>query len=550
MSQPTHIPQPPPPPPPTTHLKSHYIQYLATDVIRDYASLKFHSVNNQTVLINPLILAALGSKILEGFDSQVEFSVLTEFSIEELKAFESLINLESGNLSKVGDILNSLGINPKKFSQVVKEDVKPVVKPKRPRPRPKPKAPPKDFDFDDDNDDWSDFKEEDDLDPSEHCKSSLTVVRPNREEKSGMNLALRFKLMSHRLTFGSQKQDMEIYKITPSQPDRKMVYLDNKLKCDRCGILFNTVDKVNDHILRVHEEHYKCPHCLKVFNYQDGPGFLEHIMNHQQFDYECVQCGQYLAEKRNLTGHKIANGRYHDDECSQCSMKFSDHQHYRSHVDTVHEGKWIFKCGFCKEKLYDLEELEDHIIEVHKTKEQKKPKPKKDKKRKREKFCEKCGKTFADYRMHVIRIHGDNVDLQLPCNQCGLKFKYKRLLKNHVLSAHVKDICSICGKQVGKKNMASHIRNNHVTDKNFKCEMCWKSFNSSSLLKDHINSHTGEKPHKCKICQTGFANRNNLRTHELAHKGIRRQRKQNEPTVENKDPRMQPHFGHYPKIPL
>ena len=98
------------------------------------------------------------------------------------------------------------------------------------------------------------------------------------------------------------------------------------------------------------------------------------------------------------------------------------------------------------------------------------------------------------------------------------------LVYQHIIDAHEKIPCEICGQMFGQRKMERHIQAKHTENdqKRFKCELCGKGFATKQRLKDHTNIHTGERPFMCKYCGASFANNGNCRMHErsmhLGHK--------------------------------
>ena len=72
--------------------------------------------------------------------------------------------------------------------------------------------------------------------------------------------------------------------------------------------------------------------------------------------YECICCGYGSNVQDRITRHQEANGRWHNNECTQCCQKFSSHSEYQRHVKKEHQGKWTYRCGHCCEIFDDKEQ--------------------------------------------------------------------------------------------------------------------------------------------------------------------------------------------------
>ena len=216
-----------------------------------------------------------------------------------------------------------------------------------------------------------------------------------------------------------------------------------------------------------------------------------------------------------------SRGPFHDDQCSQCSRKFSTHEEYKVHVQDEHYGIWKFKCGHCSSPFEDEISLKSHISYTHNGKVMNETSTKKKISAPVEKVCEECGKNVRDLNGHVTQVHRD---FKLPCPQCNHSSKNKYALKRHIEWFHDEIPCDICGVMIGKRRMPEHVSSKHTSiyDRKFKCDVCGKGFSDNAKLAEHKNVHTGEKPFKCKLCNACFASRGTRAMHERAHLGHKR----------------------------
>ena len=96
----------------TVLIKSPTIPYLQKDVLEEYATLKFYSVNNEVLHINPLILLALKSSVISAAEDSQECSVVTPFSIDELKALREFSFTGESDEAQLLTVLELMGIIP------------------------------------------------------------------------------------------------------------------------------------------------------------------------------------------------------------------------------------------------------------------------------------------------------------------------------------------------------------------------------------------------------------------------------------------------------
>lgn len=115
------------------------------------------------------------------------------------------------------------------------------------------------------------------------------------------------------------------------------------------------------------------------------------------------------------------------------------------------------------------------------------------------------------------------------CQYCLRSFKFKKVLENHIKTAHLKRrpySCKVCGKTF---TQASHRNNHeivHTADRPFACHICKKGFRRSINLKVHVDSvHLNIKRFKCETCQllkkpSAFETKRTLMNHMLRTHGL------------------------------
>ena len=81
--------------------------------------------------------------------------------------------------------------------------------------------------------------------------------------------------------------------------------------------------------------------------------------------------------------------------------------------------------------------------------------------------------------------------------------------------------CKECGKCFRERKLLTSHQRNHTGRKPFQCNTCSKSFTQEADLKIHERIHTGEKPYLCKICLKRFSLNSTLKNHERTHNGMK-----------------------------
>ena len=121
--------------------------------------------------------------------------------------------------------------------------------------------------------------------------------------------------------------------------------------------------------------------------------------------------------------------------------------------------------------------------------------------------CELCGKQMRKRYMksHLEFVHKQNMEkiearkTKVPCEQCGKEIRISCMGQHLARHASPKATCSMCGKQIQIADLQQHMALIHdIGDPKFPCHVCGKFFISDNSLKAHLSSHEAKKP--CTIC--------------------------------------------------
>lgn len=553
-------------------MTSNGVLYLTPDNLQEHSNLKFLSKERILVTMNPVMLAALNSKLVDSLAySEIEdCCVITDLSHNELEEIKSF--LTTGQCNNTA-LLNNVGINvkcmferpnrkPKEVIEVkcepvdMSEEFSELISEKKIEPKKEvfdsPLSDqgldndPNDLDFDDEtfmeettpaDDDWEDFKPDDNFQededenwkPTRGAKKGVKRKYKKRDEESSRPLSLTSEQQALFDNYDFPRP-LESFRMPASKGGtRKASIGANKPHtCKECNAGFSTSQILNDHIIKIHNDHFQCHLCHKSFSIEQSEDLRLHLFKHDQNilgnrKIECVQCGNIFGRPNKLEEHIKEKGPKHDDQCAQCTERFTTHAQYRAHVSERHLGRFKWKCGFCDDVYDEKRDLKQHLLlhtgggtEEPKKKEKKKSYPQR-------KMCPECGLNVFNLNNHITSVHGNQRHV---CEHCSGVFKSIVLLKGHINKVHIKVQCSTCGDMVSKSKLPFHMQQKHTpsSERKHKCEYCGKGFCELSRLRDHINTHTGEKPHKCKFCNTGFASFGTKATHERSHMGFKRKK--------------------------
>jgi hypothetical protein len=354
----------------------------------------------------------------------------------------------------------------------------------------------------------------------EQFKGAVNVQFPC-EELGDMSLLKTYQLPN----------PLESYIRPPRVMPKRDTFLEDQskpIKCVYCVKRFMSKVNHKTHVAKHHSEHYECQFCHRVVPIGNTKAFKKHMFRHEHVTklttpHECVQCGFSHFRKENMVNHMNGAGPFHDNQCTQCTERFKTYEEHKSHIEADHTGKWLYKCGQCKDLFEIKDDVMKHRIRVHRVQlervrmgRQRAPVAKK--------ICDICGKELKYSLEKHLELKHSGTDENIPCPECGKTFRKQILLTCHIQGVHAKIPCTICGMMVAKARRWRHHQQNHTAeqDRKYKCEQCGKGFSDRARLKDHVNIHTGAKPYVCKFCANTFASKGNHRMHERSHLGHKR----------------------------
>lgn len=136
--------------------------------------------------------------------------------------------------------------------------------------------------------------------------------------------------------------------------------------------------------------------------------------------------------------------------------------------------------------------------------------------------CEKCG--FVTARTQSMRTHkatckGPKIASSLQCDLCGLKFRIKCRLRQHVQRLHSKretSTCNSCNHEFGERsNYLRHIKR-ILKGPAYKCTACSQEFKCLEAKELHVKVQHKEG-FKCELCPYIGRLRKHIQKHKLSH---------------------------------
>jgi KRAB domain-containing zinc finger protein len=148
------------------------------------------------------------------------------------------------------------------------------------------------------------------------------------------------------------------------------------IKCNfRCGKYFQSVEKRQEHILKVHSTRkkvgkkgieQKCLYCGKIVRY-----YRHHLNhNHSSIIIRCkyLFCVTYFhtkeeREKHYVSEHSILN-QMQPVNCTKCTQKFWSERNLKMHMQKMHYNGNL-KCEMCEKTYRSVSSMKSHMITVH-----------------------------------------------------------------------------------------------------------------------------------------------------------------------------------------
>ncbi|XP_014361175.2 oocyte zinc finger protein XlCOF6 isoform X2 [Papilio machaon] len=136
-------------------------------------------------------------------------------------------------------------------------------------------------------------------------------------------------------------------------------------------------------------------------------------------------------------------------------------------------------------------------------------------------FCDKTYTSLTKKRNHEKGVHTGGW-LRNKCPHCPEIFVSYYDRSEHLVKVHnetpVVYPCNACNRTYKKKfELNRHIKHHHLQQKNYLCDKCNAKFFSKRGLVDHMLRHTGAELCACDVCGRSFSRARTLREHMRTH---------------------------------
>ncbi|XP_045456972.1 uncharacterized protein LOC123667008 [Melitaea cinxia] len=174
---------------------------------------------------------------------------------------------------------------------------------------------------------------------------------------------------------------------------------------------------------------------------------------------DCPVCNETFPNIVSLNTH--VNVHYPNHICDSCGKGFASKARLKGHLKTHQAG--VFPCRYCDAVFDNMNKKQIHTSKEHKSGDVK---------------CHKCNMSLPSFyarQKHLAEVH----------NEMLKRYKCKACTKSYITPGH----------------LSSHVRRDHLNERNHKCIKCDLAFFSRNCLKMHMITHDGGKIHACNVCQ-------------------------------------------------
>uniref|UniRef100_A0A6V7HZE9 C2H2-type domain-containing protein n=1 Tax=Bracon brevicornis TaxID=1563983 RepID=A0A6V7HZE9_9HYME len=302
---------------------------------------------------------------------------------------------------------------------------------------------------------------------------------------------------------------------------------ENKTYCDICKITIKEKKLMDNHIKFHQPRPMFCVRCFRNFpspyDLYIHKKIVHKIGSKVQLKWFCESC-EKMTDKRETAlehMHQCISPKF---PCEYCNLQFTFKSALAIHRKKNHLKFMLadpeckkFKCHHCEKCFVDRNTFTHHVkfhepVEV-------------------EKFeCPTCKKFFGSasiLKNHIEAAHQDN-DLEdaavHECDVCSVSYASARALALHKRK-HTEHICSVCERKFKYgKLLRQHLREVHNVDpppsRKYICDQCDATFTRLSHLQDHQTKHTGKSRYTCNICNKTSKTYATHWSHKLTHKAM------------------------------
>ncbi|XP_050676390.1 zinc finger protein 846-like [Leptidea sinapis] len=258
---------------------------------------------------------------------------------------------------------------------------------------------------------------------------------------------------------------------------------------------FRKMEQSNAHKFKRNSTMLTCKTCLEnISNYEELQRHIkmcvswkvERKWNKLPFKLEKDQLDCPICKKQFLnfvTLNTHMNVHYPNYTCESCGKAFASGSRLRGHLRTHEVGN--FPCRFCDAVFDKITKRENHVSKEHKSGVRY--------------SCKRCGISLTSFyarQKHLAEVHNEELK----------RYKCKACTQSYITPGH----------------LSSHVRRDHLNERNHQCSKCDLAFYTRNSLKMHMIKHDGERIFSCVICNKSYQRKKTLREHMRIHDNDKR----------------------------
>lgn len=296
------------------------------------------------------------------------------------------------------------------------------------------------------------------------------------------------------------------------------------LQCEHADCKFTAKLKtvLTNHVKNVHSEaKHICPTCKKT--YASSGSLYKHRKLCGVEEITRIKCPHDGCDSTFKLEYELSRHIkvYHTDstelfECPQCDHKTKIKYNLEIHMWSVHnintDGKFkSYDCAYCSFSAKTNDNLKQHIVCVHSGQECSCTYPN----------CTFVTTSKSNLAAHIKRIHKNDENPILTCDECDYTTKSRPSLLRHRIRKHIQSIklypctqanCNLSFKLPG--DLTNHLWRGHgVGDrKTFPCEVegCDRVFREKRDYQRHLERFHDRGKEECDICNEEVYFRHNV----------------------------------------
>ncbi|KAG6439063.1 hypothetical protein O3G_MSEX000454 [Manduca sexta] len=242
-----------------------------------------------------------------------------------------------------------------------------------------------------------------------------------------------------------------------------------KLRCKICTVDVSNFDELRQHI----------ENCTRIKFTNRTWNTLPFKLEKDQLD--CPVCKKTFLNYVNLNTHM--NVHYPNYICENCGKAFASKARLRGHMRTHEVG--TFPCRYCPAVFDKVTKRENHVSKEHKAGVRY--------------ACKRCNISLSSFyarQKHLAEVHNEELK----------RYKCKACPQSYITPGH----------------LSSHVRRDHLNERNHRCDKCDLAFYTKNSLKMHMIKHDGERIHTCPVCQKSYQRKKTLKEHLRIHNNDKR----------------------------